>query len=829
MTANPPSLQDILSRRQHASFVGRQAQIAQFRSNAVMPLDSPDRKFIFNVRGVAGIGKTFLVRQLAHAAQEARWSTAYVDEAIYDLPGVMSAIASELAPSGPAFEPFRKLYETYLRRRSELENDPQAPEGTPSFLTTTAVRIGLAAARGIPVAGGVLTAVDDAAVAEQADRLRKYISTKFRSTEIRLLLSPAEALTPVFVEGIQAVAARQSVALFFDTYEHTAPLLDDWLLDLLKGRYGVLPANIVVTVSGQKPLDPNKWALFLDVISDVPLTAFSDMEVRQLLSNKGVTNGDVVEVIQALSGGLPLLVAMLAENRPEDPAYVGDPTGNAVERFLRWEGDPRRRALALAAALPRRLDKDVLSVVTDSADSSSGKEDSTFEWLRKLAFITDHAGRCTYHGIVRGSMIRVLRNESPQRWRELHRRLARQHRSWRDGLELRDEAGWNDPAWVSHTMEETYHLLCLDASAALPKALSGAVHACQAGVILSRRWAEMIEQAGDDTDNASARHWGDLLRVAAEDEHAYVPGYLSSILSSGLLDEVTQALALAERAEAQRLMRHYDGALADFNRAIEINPKLTWAIASRGETYRALNRYPDALMDFDRAISQSPGLAWAIADRGIARRQMRRYTDALRDFDTAIDLDNSYSWAIANRGETYRRLGRYNAAVSDFDRAIQIDQDYAWAVASRGRTYLQMKRYEDALRDFDRAVALDQDLTWAYKFRARAFRSIGRLDEAIADFDRTIHSAPDDAWEIALRGRVYLIKKWYEEALADFDRAIELRPDLDWALASRGDAYRQMNRYSEALADLDRALEIDPSLDYAIIQRELTLASMSQP
>jgi tetratricopeptide (TPR) repeat protein len=822
VTANLPSLQDVLSRRQHANFVGRQAQIAQFRSNAVTPLDSPDRKFIFNVHGDAGIGKTFLARQLAHAAMEAGWSTAYTDEAIYDLPGVMAAIASELTSSGPAFEPFHKLHTTYLRRRSELENDPQAPEGTPSFLTTTAVRMGLAAVRGVPVVGGALSAVDDAAVAEQADRLRKYISTKLRSTEIRLLLSPAEALTPVFVEGILASSARHSMALFFDTYEHTAPLLDDWLLDLLKGRYGVLPANIVVTVSGQKPLDPNKWAPFLDVISDVPLTPFSDMEIRQLLSNKGVTNLDVVEVIQALSGGLPLLVAMLAEGRPEDPTYIGDPTGNAVERFLRWEGDPRKRAIALAAALPRWLDKDVLSVIINSA----GEEDSTFAWLRKLAFVADHAGRCTYHGIVRESMIRVLRNESPQHWRELHRRLAGQHHAWRDALELRDDTGWNDQAWVSHTLEETYHLLCLDAPAALPKALSDAVHACQAGVIVSRRWAEMIRQAGDDTDNASARRWGELLRGAAEDEHAYVSGYLSGVLASGLLDDATQAIALAERGEAQRLMRHYDEALADFNQAIDINPKLTWAIAGRGETYRALNRYPDALADFDRAISQSPGLAWAIVDRGIARRQMRRYNDALRDFDTAIELDNSYSWAIANRGETYRRLGRYNAAVSDFDRAITIDQDYAWALASRGRAFLRMKRYEDALRDFNQAVALDRDLTWVYSFRARAFRSMGRLDEAIGDFDRVIHSAPEDAWAIASRGRAYLSKKWYDEAIADFDRAIELRPDLDWAVASRGETYRQMKRYTEALADFDRALEIDPSFDYAKSQRELTLASM---
>ena len=80
-------------------------------------------------------------------------------------------------------------------------------------------------------------------------------------------------------------------------------------------------------------------------------------------------------------------------------------------------------------------------------------------------------------------------------------------------------------------------------------------------------------------------------------------------MASGLLYEAAQALALAERAKAQRLMRHHGGALADFNRAIEIDPKLTWAIASRGETYRAMNRHPDALMDFDRVSARAPGLA----------------------------------------------------------------------------------------------------------------------------------------------------------------------------------------------------------------------------
>ena len=46
-------------------------------------------------------------------------------------------------------------------------------------------------------------------------------------------------------------------------------------------------------------------------------------------------------------------LATLAEARPQDAAEIGDPAGDAVERFLKWEDDPARRGIAMAAALPR--------------------------------------------------------------------------------------------------------------------------------------------------------------------------------------------------------------------------------------------------------------------------------------------------------------------------------------------------------------------------------------------------------------------------------------------------------------------------------------------
>jgi tetratricopeptide (TPR) repeat protein len=54
-------------------------------------------------------------------------------------------------------------------------------------------------------------------------------------------------------------------------------------------------------------------------------------------------------------------------------------------------------------------------------------------------------------------------------------------------------------------------------------------------------------------------------------------------------------------------MERYDEALADFNRAIELDPDFGWAFSDRGETFRLMGRYDQALADLNRAIELSPG------------------------------------------------------------------------------------------------------------------------------------------------------------------------------------------------------------------------------
>ena len=59
-------------------------------------------------------------------------------------------------------------------------------------------------------------------------------------------------------------------------------------------------------------------------------------------------------------------------------------------------------------------------------------------------------------------------------------------------------------------------------------------------------------------------------------------------------------------------MQRYDEALADYNRAIELDPSDVFTIIGRSQTYRAMRRYGKALADLRRAAKLDPDKTRAI-------------------------------------------------------------------------------------------------------------------------------------------------------------------------------------------------------------------------
>src|SRR5258708_5975739 len=357
------SMAEILKRRKRGGFVGREAPLALCRDNLALPVDDERRRLRLAVHGGGGVGKTFLVERLRRVTVEVDgWAAAVVDDSVFDIPETLAAIAEQLESQGVRLKRFGQRYAGYRKRKASAGSDEASPaEETASLVTQTAVKIGLTAARSLVPGGGVVAGgikSDDAA--ERVDHIRVAAGKKLRGRSDAVMSSPAEELTTAFIESLNQV--NRPIAMFFDTYERTSSFLDDWLRDVFER----LPADVVVTVAGRYPLDSSLWSAYLGILADLPLSVFTDVEARQLLTQAGVTDEQVISSIIQVSGGLPLSVAMLAANRPSDLSMLNDVTGSVVERFLQWEGDPALREIALAASLPRRVDRDVLAAVLDT-------------------------------------------------------------------------------------------------------------------------------------------------------------------------------------------------------------------------------------------------------------------------------------------------------------------------------------------------------------------------------------------------------------------------------------------------------------------------------
>ncbi|MFF1624391.1 tetratricopeptide repeat protein [Streptomyces sp. NPDC058272] len=806
-----PSMQELIKDRRRRGFVGRGAERAAFRENFELAPEDERHRFLFHVHGNAGVGKTFLVRELEQLARERGALTGYVDESAGSVPEAMASVSAQFARQGHRFKELDRLLATHRERRHEAESAVvETLEPQPSPASMTAARASLVGLGLVPVVGPFAGTLDAAQLAHGADRLRAGLSARFRNQDdVQLVLSPERVLTPVLLGELTGAAdAAPWLVLFFDTYERTGPFLDGWLHEVMTtDRHGALPANVVVVTAGQRPFDTGRWGGFADFVTDVPLGPFTEAEARGLLADKGVVAEPVVEEVLRLTGGLPVLVSTLAESRPGNPDDVGDPSATAVERFLKWEQDPVRRAAALACALPRRLDADVFRVAVDCPDEEA---DTLFGWLRGLPFVGERGDRVQYHDVVRAPMLRLQRLRSPRGWTERHTRLAETFGRWRAEAEgdLDTDGLWADDRWRELRSAESYHALCAGTRAALPMVLRDFVDACDSGEVSARRWARVLAEAGEDADAEAVRKWGrDLSAALAAGGVATAVGLL---LDRAGFDGRRQARARSVRASALLDSGAYGEALAEYDRAVGLDPELAQAYRGRAFTHHRLGDHEAAVTDLDRAAALAPDHALTISVRGEYHRILGHDDEAIRDLTRGIELAPAHHFAWASRGATRHRLGQPDDALADLDRALELKPDYAWAMGRRARVWRTLGEPARQLADLDLGLRLQPDWGWGHCERGDALRTAGRHEEALADYDRAIEIDGAYASAYASRGVCRSGLGRFEEALADLDRAVALLPEYPWALRHRAELHLRLGAHERALADTDRARSLEP-------------------
>jgi len=161
-----------------------------------------------------------------------------------------------------------------------------------------------------------------------------------------------------------------------------------------------------------------------------------------------------------------------------------------------------------------------------------------------------------------------------------------------------------------------------------------------------------------------------------------------------------------------------DKAIADYTKAIGINPKVAELYICRGNTWYGKKNYNEAIANYNKAIKINPNYELAFYNRGLANIAKGEYAAAIKDCDEVIKFNPDSVYAYISRGSIRRFLEEYNTAIEDYNEAIKRDSVNANATYNRGLAYYNKALKENEINidilkkskeDFEKYIELTPD------------------------------------------------------------------------------------------------------------------------
>jgi len=313
-----------------------------------------------------------------------------------------------------------------------------------------------------------------------------------------------------------------------------------------------------------------------------------------------------------------------------------------------------------------------------------------------------------------------------------------------------------------------------------------------------------------------------------------------------------------ERGKSKASAKDFRGAIIDFSRSIELDPKSIEGYLERGKAKKMFNDlggsekdlaiarrlfddldsglkanddantayengdYKNAIKFYNKALSLVPSGTSIYYYRGFSKQYLGDYKGALEDFNKSIEI------GAANKDISHYQRGKIKShelsdkigALEDFNRAIELnpnDPDYYYSRAILVDDF-------DAIQDLNKAVELDPDDANNYLARSLRRRNMEDLEGSILDLTKYIALNPKESLlsvsdAYSLRASMKILQNDIEGALTDYNKAVKYGPSNEKALVERGIARNLLRDIEGAISDFDRAIELNPNYPDAYFHR----------
>jgi tetratricopeptide (TPR) repeat protein len=302
------------------------------------------------------------------------------------------------------------------------------------------------------------------------------------------------------------------------------------------------------------------------------------------------------------------------------------------------------------------------------------------------------------------------------------------------------------------------------------------------------------------------------------------------------LTEIIRMCRQARRAEPSKEVAAYADQLAAWahNRRGEQYAQQAVDLAGQDQQAKADELDAQALADFEAAVQLDPKNWKALHNRGVSRALAGQLDDALKDFSGVVERKPDYANAWFNRGEVRADRSEHAQAVADYTQAIQLRPEDRDAHVRRGQAYLQLGKLREALADYDRAVQLAPDEVELLLDRGDVHRSLGQWQLAAEDYRRAV--ALDHRSSQAYQRAAWILAtcpvdryRNADLAVQAAEKALELDDEQDVKyLDTVAAAYASAGQFEKACATLARAIAAAPA-EAETFRRRLALYQRQEP
>lgn len=236
-----------------------------------------------------------------------------------------------------------------------------------------------------------------------------------------------------------------------------------------------------------------------------------------------------------------------------------------------------------------------------------------------------------------------------------------------------------------------------------------------------------------------------------------------------LVQESAQSHRAFEQGMRHLRNRNYQTAIAEFNRAIQLDPNFKEAYSGRGFAQLQSGQLPQALESYNRILRIDPKAAIAYSGLALVRSRLGDERQARLDTEksaallaeqttrhlyhselsllelsvaTAGQTPKGDVWALIEQGYRHIDARNFRAAVNTFNQAVKLlPSGSARPYIDRGVAYFWMQDYRSAIEDFSTAIRFNPFHIKAYEYRARAYQQIGQTQAARTDMQKAIDLA----------------------------------------------------------------------------------------